>query len=76
MARALPADLMAERLVPLPARALPAIHLTGIGREDGRVGTTPVEVVRTVLGIGFSSVTRVVASSVKLVGVAVKTVGG
>ena len=58
---------------PIP---LPDIRLTDIGKEEGKQGASPVEVVRKILGAIVSSVGSVVSGSVELVGDGVKAVGG
>ena len=55
---------------------LPDIRLTDVGKEEGRQGASPVEVIRGVLGAIVSSVGKVVTGSVELVGDGVKAVGG
>ena len=56
--------------LPVP---LPAIHLTDIGKAEG--GATVVEVIRLILSAVVSSVTDVVAGSIKLIGKGVAATG-
>lgn len=58
---------------PIP---LPDIHLTDIGKEEGKKGASPVEVIRRVLGAIFGAVGKVVTGTVDLVGDGAKAVGG
>ncbi|MCE9612749.1 MAG: hypothetical protein K8T26_00645 [Lentisphaerae bacterium] len=57
---------------PIP---LPRIHLTGIGREAGSEGASPVQVIKRVFGAIVHAVTGVVTGSAKLVGDGVEAVG-
>lgn len=58
---------------PIP---LPDIQLTDIGKEEGKKGASPVEVIRRVLGAIFGAVGKVVTGAVDLVGDGAKAVGG
>ncbi len=57
---------------PIP---LPAIHLTGIGREEGKQGATPLEVATRIFGAIAGSVTDVATGALKLLGKGAAAVG-
>ncbi len=68
----LSATLAMGAAAPIP---LPDIHMTDIGKEEGKQGASPVEVVRKVFGAIAKSVTQVVTGAVGLVGDGAKAIG-
>jgi len=68
----LSATLAMGAAAPIP---LPTIRLTDIGKEEGKKGASPVEVIRKVLGAIVGSVGQVVTGTVGLVGDGAKAVG-
>jgi hypothetical protein len=67
------ATLTMGAAAPIP---LPAIHLTNLGKEEGRKGASPVEVVKKIFGEIGKSVSHLVTGSVNLVEGGVKKLFG
>lgn len=57
---------------PIP---LPRIHLTGIGREQGKAGASPAEVLKRVFGAIAGAVTGAATGSLKAIGEGAEAVG-
>ena len=66
------ATMAMDVAAPIP---LPAIRLTDIGKEEGKKGAAPVDVIRKVLGAIVGSVGEVITGTVDLVGDGAKAVG-